>query len=119
MRIFCPAISRPYLSSVGLLPSPPPTPEVGRVAPCRRAPVSSVDVCWSWRPTRRRAERGLAVRRGRNELLAIRYTRFSSQTPTPRRPRRSNLHILSDGRTPGKSVQGGSPYAPLHDRPGQ
>src|SRR3954453_692367 len=39
MRIFCPAISRPYVSSAGLLPSPRPTPEVGRVAPCRREPV--------------------------------------------------------------------------------
>src|SRR3712207_253290 len=39
MRIFCPAISRPYLSSGGSPPSPPPTPEVGRVASYRREPV--------------------------------------------------------------------------------
>src|SRR3712207_500914 len=38
MRIFCPAISRPYLSSVGLLPSPCPTPEVGRVVEAHAGP---------------------------------------------------------------------------------
>src|SRR5919112_6849702 len=108
MRIFCPAIRRPYLSSVGLLPSPPPTPEVGRVAPGRRAPVLGGRVlelapdATSGREGSRGAAR--AQRTARDPEHPIQQSNACSPATPPEQPphlvRRSNPRQIRSGWSP-------------------
>src|SRR5829696_4356467 len=92
MRIFCPATVRP-----SLVPPVCPTHAVGCVAPLlARTTLKSYGAGGVSRH-KRPGLKSLAVRRPAFELES------SCRHGTPRRPRRSNLTILSDGTSQIKS----------------
>src|SRR5215213_145224 len=92
MRIFCPATVRP-----SLVPPVCPTHAVGRVAPLLARTTLSRTVLEECPGPSRPGLKSLAVRRPAFELES------SCRHGTPRRPRRSNLTILSDGTSQIKS----------------
>src|SRR5215213_8407638 len=103
MRIFCPATVRP-----SLVPPVCPTHGVGRVAPLlARTTLKSYGAGGVTRP-KGPGLKSLAVRRPAFELDS------SYRYGTPRRPRRSNLTILSDGTSQIKSRRHYACRSPEH-----
>src|SRR5918993_2694867 len=91
MGFFCPAtVSLFFVRPTCFTAYVASTPEVGRVGPPRRTPPPQSPASWRWPGPYEpgvRAARAVGVSRfGSLDLLGM-----------PRRPRRSNLTILSDG----------------------